>query len=422
MGDMGLVGMGGAAGAGDALQNIFQERLQAAAAQRQQQQLEQNDALLRIKAQEHADEVQQNLELKRQTEKDRVDAAKASQQTRLDKQASDTFTMNPIGANLGPTQGPRAQQLGFPVQQIAGPKVQQTTGFMPLPSAPSQGPGMQPMGDLSPVGGAPAVGPQIAPGASTTATTQMPDTFQRGATQADMVQQQGAADKVEAARVAAENRTNDNEQKAKDRLAQIAAAAAARPVPDKLTKVEHKGPDGRTIIEWKPQSELRGQTFDKGVSGATETRLASAQAVSQTGEDIIAKLSDPKVAAMVGPAMGRYNSVRDWIGDPPPELSELAGALESYAIANMGVHGMRSVQGADQIKKLLDKKHTPDSMISTIKGLNSFSQHFMQNEGRGGATTPAPAGASATGAPPAPDGWKYVPKPGGGWTAVKATP
>jgi hypothetical protein len=203
-----------------------------------------------------------------------------------------------------------------------------------------------------------------------------------------------AAAKVEAARLAAENRTSENEQRAKDRLAQIAAAAAGRPVPDKLTKVEHKGPDGKTIIEWLPQSELRGKTFDKGVGAATETRLASAQAVNQTGEDIIKTLSDPKVAANLGPAMGRYNSVRDFIGNPPPELAELAGAIESYAIANMGVHGMRSVQGAEQIKKLLDRKHTPESLVNTIRGLSQFSQHFMENEGRG--AKPATAGGKPT--------------------------
>jgi len=156
------------------------------------------------------------------------------------------------------------------------------------------------------------------------------------------------------------------------------AAAAG----DKLTRVEHKGADGRTVIEYLPQSELRGQTFDKGVGATTETRLASAAAVNQTGDDIIKQLSDPKVAAELGPQMGRYNTLREFIGDPPPQYAELAGKIESYAIANMGVHGMRSSAGAEKIKKLLDGHHTPASMIATIKGLSDFSNHLMQNEGR----------------------------------------
>ncbi len=166
---------------------------------------------------------------------------------------------------------------------------------------------------------------------------------------------------------------------------------------DRLIKVEHKDPQtGRTVIEWLPQSELRGQTFEKGNSGTTEARLASAQAVNQTGDDIIQQLNDPKVKAAIGPLMGRASTLRDFLGNPPPAYSELAGAIESYALANMGVHGMRSAQGAEQIKKLLDAHHTPESLIGAIKGLQKFSTHFMQNEGRGSAVAappPAPAGA-----------------------------
>jgi hypothetical protein len=169
--------------------------------------------------------------------------------------------------------------------------------------------------------------------------------------------------------------------------------------PDnKLVKVEHKDPTtGRTVIEWLPQSEVRGQTFQKGVSGSTETRLESAQAVNQTGEDIVRALSNPNTAAVVGPAMGRYDTLRDFLGNPPPEFSELAGQIESYALASMGVHGMRSAAGAEQIKKLLDAHHTPESLIAAIKGLNAFSNHFMQNEGRAPAAAPKPSDADPLG-------------------------
>ncbi len=158
---------------------------------------------------------------------------------------------------------------------------------------------------------------------------------------------------------------------------------------DPLVKVEHKDDaTGRTIIEWLPKSTLSGKTFQKGEGATVENRLASATAVTQTGNDLIAKLSDPAFAAKVGPAMGRFNSLRDFIGNPPPEYADLAGQIESYALANMGVHGMRSTQGADEIKKLLDKKHTPESMIATLKGLNSFATHLLQNEGRPPVGTP----------------------------------
>ncbi len=161
---------------------------------------------------------------------------------------------------------------------------------------------------------------------------------------------------------------------------------------DSLTKVEHKDPStGKTVIEWIPKSQLAGKTFEKGTGATTENRLASATAVSQTGNDIIADLSNPDFVKRVGPIMGRASSLRDLIGNPPPEFSELAGKIESYALANMGVHGMRSVQGAAQISKLLDQKHTPESLVAAIKGLNAFSAHFLENEGR---AVPQPSGAA----------------------------
>ena len=154
------------------------------------------------------------------------------------------------------------------------------------------------------------------------------------------------------------------------------------PKEEALVKVEHQDPDtGKTVIEYLPKSELKGKTFAKGLSGTVENRLSSAQAVQQTGQDLISKLQDPKFAAQIGPVMGKFNTLQDFLGNPPPEYSEMAGQIESYALANMGVHGMRSAQGAEQIKKLLGQKHTPESLIAAIKGLNSFSEHFMANSG-----------------------------------------
>lgn len=195
------------------------------------------------------------------------------------------------------------------------------------------------------------------------------------------------------------------------------AAAATHP---KLTRVEHKDPTtGRTIIEYLTPEQIQANgPFEKGVGAATEARLASAQTVNQIGNSIVEKLKDPAFAKNVGPAMGRYSSLREFIGNPPPEYAELAGQIESYSLGSMGVHGMRSAVGAEKIKTLLDQKHTPEALAATIKGLNDFSEKFMANEGRV-ATPSAPAASSRirvtgpngeSGTVPAgtalPDGWK----------------
>lgn len=127
-----------------------------------------------------------------------------------------------------------------------------------------------------------------------------------------------------------------------------------------------------------------GKTYATPTSATVQNRVESAKAVQQTGNDIIAELKDPAFAGTLGPALGRYSSLQDFIGNPPPEFSKLAGQIESYSLANMGVHGMRSAQGAQMIQHLLSGKHTPESLTAAIQGLNGFSQHFIENTGQGG--------------------------------------
>jgi hypothetical protein len=189
--------------------------------------------------------------------------------------------------------------------------------------------------------------------------------------------------------------------------AQIDAAAArqqaaAASAGNKLMPVDTVDENGRPVRKYLTADEVRGQSYRKPPNATTANRLDSAEAVTQTGNDLIAKLKDPVFAAKIGPSMGNYNTLKDFIGNPPPEFSQLAGEIESYALANMGVHGMRSVQGAEKINALLSRKHTPESMIAAITGLQQFSNHFMENEGRkvpGAAPADAAAPAGSTGDP-----------------------
>lgn len=179
---------------------------------------------------------------------------------------------------------------------------------------------------------------------------------------------------------------------------------AAENKPPAVMTVTTVDENGKPVTKVVPK--VAGASYAKGPNATVANRLASASAVSQTGDDIIAHLSDPAFMAVVGPAMGRAGTLRDFIGNPPPEFSELAGQIESYALANMGVHGMRSSQGAEQIKHLLDQRHTPESLIATIKGLSKFSEHFIANES--GAKKSDTAGAGGAVAMTAPDGRKLT--------------
>lgn len=189
---------------------------------------------------------------------------------------------------------------------------------------------------------------------------------------------------------------------------QLADAKATNP---KLFPVDTIDENGRSVRKYLTADEVQGQTFRKPPNATTANRLDSAEAVSQTGNDIITQLSDPAVKAQLGPVMGRYNSLREFFGNPPPELAHLAGEIESYAFANMGIHGMRSVQGSNQINAMLDRRHTPESMIEFVKGLQKFSTNLLEGQGRkvpGATATPAAAAAGAAPAAAGATGPKHV--------------
>lgn len=374
MGDMGLQGAYGAQGAADALRQLIKDRLAQQMATQEMTLRQSQETRL---GEEHAAAMQDRL--------DQHAAIRQEHQTGLANTLGDQI---PAGTEMAPT------DQGVGLLQSGG-RGSLLRGNMTLPSTQTAG-GMT-MPDDS--GGSQITGTlrSMASPEALRSYTKLPS--EKQGEYADT-----AAAKVEAARLAAENRTNDNEQKAKDRLAQIQAAAAGRPVAEHLKKVEHKDPaTGRTVIEYLSDSELRGKSFQKGTGAAAEGRLASAEAVNQTGEDIIQQMSNPAVLQSLGPALGRYSKLSDFIGNPPPEYAELAGQIESYALASMGVHGMRSAQGAAQIKAMLDAHHTPESLAAAIRGLSKFSQHFMQNEGRGQQPTPS-SGGSGSVAMKAPDG------------------
>ena len=156
---------------------------------------------------------------------------------------------------------------------------------------------------------------------------------------------------------------------------------AAATKPEALKRVESRDPvTGKPIIRYLPDTELRGKTFEAPLTAVTQNRFDSAKTVNDVGNQLIEKLQDPVYRKALGPVMGRYSKIQDFIGNPPPEYAELAGAIESYALANMGVHGMRSAQGAQQIVKLLQQPHTPESLIAAIKGLQTFSAQFVANQ------------------------------------------
>ncbi len=341
-----------AAGGLDAAQQGLRQRVFDQLAQRKQQQ----DMAIQLREQAlREQEAQQRAELMKQGQADRLANQQAITEDRGDREAMTAFTMTPRGGTILPRIAGRMRNIGLPVTDVPGI------------AAMAQGEGGQDV------------------------RTQMtPDSFQRGATQADLT-----ADRTSEL---ANRRADEAERHASEmeRIATLTAGRqeAARVESERHNRAMENKPGGVSIFASEtgplrvdkgsgvatPVTDKAGNAIGPKLSGSERTRLDSSKAVLQTGDDIVANLQNPDFAAKLGPALGRYNSLRDFIGDPPPEFSELAGQIESYALANMGVHGMRSVAGSEKIKALLDGHHTPESMIGAIKGLNGFSSHFVENK------------------------------------------
>jgi hypothetical protein len=157
--------------------------------------------------------------------------------------------------------------------------------------------------------------------------------------------------------------------------------------PNQIHEVKSKDPKtGRSITEYLTTAEVKARQAANGPfvtpePSAVVSRLTSAAGMIETADDIARQLSDPAVSGKIGPVLGRYNNLKDFLGNPPPEFAELAGEISSYAAAAPGVHGMRSAEMARMIQGALSEKLTPEALAAKIKGFSNFSRHYLSDQG-----------------------------------------
>jgi hypothetical protein len=381
MGDMGLQGAYGL----DAL-NMLREKMRMQLAAQQQQEF-QNQMAMRT-----ADRADVGMNLDRQYRQDSLNESKRlhdqADQDRLFKENTTLNESIPGGTDIRDTSPvySRLQSVGAlsptPIQADVPSSLAAGDTTVDVPGTVSGGPMMK--------------GRLFRKNATSKQLDTQADNARQTAKEADALARETTRD----AEIVRHNKASEK-------------AAANKPVA--TIAIQTVDENGEPVTKIVPK--VAGGSFAKPASAVSQNRADSAMTVKQTGEDMIAQLHDPKFAAVVGPIMGRASTLRDLIGNPPPEFAQLAGQIESYALANMGVHGMRSAQGSQLIAKLLDQHHTPESLIATIKGLNSFSEHFLTNVGRKGgsggggsdviyARDPQGGLHQAKVGTPLPDGWK----------------
>lgn len=131
MADMGLGMMGAAAGAGDGIAQLFDERLKAA-------QLGQQDALTRLKVQEVADARAETIKQREESATQRAQDQATREQDRADQRAVIGAQMRPSGASVTPEEMGRETAAGVPSSLYKiGPGPVPVMGIAPPPALAS---------------------------------------------------------------------------------------------------------------------------------------------------------------------------------------------------------------------------------------------------------------------------------------------
>lgn len=224
--------------------------------------------------------------------------------------------------------------------------------------------------------------------------------FLKMASQAQGVTQASADAKVEAARLVAENRANDNEQKGLDRLAQIRASAAAsagnRGLQDEMTRLRIQG-------EKDKQDTTHKATADKEESARQSTAVAL---------DLVNRLeTHPGLDMSSGLISSHFAGLSQSATDANALRDQLVATL---TLPNLGtLKGPMSDRDVVFVKQLATRLGNHSMSDTETRTALQEAKAFLQSKSdqQGGPKSPA--------GPQAPPGWKYVPKPGGGWTAVE---
>lgn len=141
-------------------------------------------------------------------------------------------------------------------------------------------------------------------------------------------------------------------------------------------------------------------------TAAARSRGEQASTIEIVGRGLVQQVQEN--AQELGPVMGRYNSLADWIGSPDPAYKGLKGALESWIALHPAAHGFRGLNAVKEFQKAFGSTfNTPESLIAgiegsfgTMEGLQQTAKvtpgAFPQKKGGGKEKSPSPAPSPTT--------------------------
>jgi hypothetical protein len=140
------------------------------------------------------------------------------------------------------------------------------------------------------------------------------------------------------------------------------------------------------------------------VPAATEAKAGLARNIGENTDEAV-KIIQAQGDQLLGPAMGRFTTVEQMIGNNDPNISALGTRIHNIAMASVGIHGSRAVGNVrDQETNLLNHfKSGKDAALAALAANKDSAQSFINDERNwntyGSGTGPIRQAATNTPAP-----------------------
>lgn len=106
---------------------------------------------------------------------------------------------------------------------------------------------------------------------------------------------------------------------------------------------------------------------ETGPTTQLRDRAQQAQVIQKSSSDLIDQIKANK--GQLGPWMGRYGSLMDALGAPPPEFAGIASQLITYIALQPAAHGFKGLRAVHEFEKSIGTPiRTPEALIAAIQG------------------------------------------------------
>lgn len=108
----------------------------------------------------------------------------------------------------------------------------------------------------------------------------------------------------------------------------------------------------------------------------TQNRRDQADVIDSSADELLKRLSDPKIKASIGPVAGNIGLIKEKMGILPPEVRQLRTDLKSFASLLPILHGFRGGTAlAHQFEQMVgDLNQGPEQLAAAIKQIQSLAR------------------------------------------------